>query len=264
MNLRDKRFWIPILITIPLGIFINLVTQLLDVQSSFAILVTSGLLVGYFLLSDRIANWKAERSRQSRDKAIRQLEQEISELEKLRGDLPRLVSRIAWDLLFFQVTLVVAVLLAAAAAFVFPVILEKPEFIFAALIGLIVGLWNQIKGLRYIQQVYDFEVYRDEVKVKLEKLTWSDWPELLVSRPWVLVHNPPDQSKPITFLRDGTVGEGQNQNEHMWRIHNSRLELLQGDGRVHSRFDFDKKATRFIHTNDPDTLSNRNQYIHLS
>lgn len=263
MNLRDKRFWLPILIAIPLGILINLVTQLLNVQFSFAIVVASGLLVCYFLLSERIANWRAERSRQSKDKAIKQLELEISEVERLRGDLPRLVSRIAWDLLLFQATLIIAVLFAATAVFVFPIILEERQFIIGALMGFIVGLWNLLRGLRYIRRVYDYEAYRDRVKVKLAKLAPPDWPELLVSRHWILVHNPPDQSKPITFLRDGAVGEGQNQNEHTWRVQNGRLELLQGDGRVHSRFDFNEKATRFIHTNDPDTLSNRNQYIHL-
>ncbi|MEK7324795.1 MAG: hypothetical protein AAB217_06010, partial [Chloroflexota bacterium] len=103
----------------------------------------------------------------------------------------------------------------------------------------------------------------DSIKVIKAQSKPSDWSELLISHRWVLVHNPPDQSKPITFLPDGTVGEGQNQNEHTWRVRSGRLELLQGDGRVHSRFDFDKKATRFIHTNDPDTLSNRNQFIHL-
>jgi hypothetical protein len=90
----------------------------------------------------------------------------------------------------------------------------------------------------------------------------SDLFNILISHHWVLVFSPPDQSKPISFLPNGTVGDGRNQNEHTWRIQKGKLELLQEDGRVHSRFNFDKKAISFTHTNEPDTLSIKSQTIH--
>lgn len=90
-----------------------------------------------------------------------------------------------------------------------------------------------------------------------------DLTSLLVSHRWELIFRPPNQSKPISFLADGSIGEGQNQNEHTWRIQNNKLELIQEDGHIHSRFNFVKETQRFIHTNDPDTLSVKNQIIQM-
>jgi hypothetical protein len=263
LNLRDKNFWLPILIAIPIGIFINLVTDLLDLQVSFAILIVSGLVISYFLVSDKITNWRAERSRQSREKAINELRQELAEVDLLRGDLSKLVSRIAWDMLVLQAAIVIIALLAITVLLVFPTIIQKPSSIFGASAGLIIGLVNQLKELRYIRRVYNFDEYREKVEAKLENLNALDWVELLISRKWILVHGPPDGKKAITFLRNGKVHEGQNQNEHSWNKKDGKLELVQEDGRVHSRFTFDKKTARFNHTNEPDTLSNRNQFIYL-
>jgi hypothetical protein len=36
----------------------------------------------------------------------------------------------------------------------------------------------------------------------------SDWQGLLVSHKWILIFKPPDQSKPISFLPNGAIGEG--------------------------------------------------------
>lgn len=92
----------------------------------------------------------------------------------------------------------------------------------------------------------------------------QDWFGLLISRKWILVFRPPNQSKPISFLSGGAVGEGQNQNEHTWRIQDGKLELIQEDGHIHSRFNFDEKECRFNNTNDSDTPSVRSQIIHLA
>jgi len=59
------------------------------------------------------------------------------------------------------------------------------------------------------------------------------------------------RKKLITFLPDGTVGEGRNQNEHNWRISRGRLELLEDNGSVHSRFVYDSNNKSLIHTNEP-------------
>jgi len=91
--------------------------------------------------------------------------------------------------------------------------------------------------------------------------TGSDLAGMLISHEWVLFFNPPGKCKRITFLTDGTVGTGQNPNEHFWRLAGSKLELLQSSGRVHSRFTFDRVKCRWEHTNDPDTLSIRGQCI---
>ncbi len=85
--------------------------------------------------------------------------------------------------------------------------------------------------------------------------------DIVTSSVFRLFFNPPNRSKPITFEADGCVGEGRNKNEHSWRIQNNKLELIQEDGEVHSRFAYDPRTATFFHTNETDTLSLLNQYI---
>ncbi len=93
-------------------------------------------------------------------------------------------------------------------------------------------------------------------------LTPSDSLEkILLSQAFRLFFNPPKMSKRMVFSADGVISEGNNKNEHGWRIVGDKLELLQLDGRVHSRFRYDKSDNTFKHTNDDDTLSIRNQFI---
>ena len=89
----------------------------------------------------------------------------------------------------------------------------------------------------------------------------DDWQEVLLSGSWLLVFNPPNRSKPISFLQNGEIGLGRNNNENMWRISDGKLEILQNDGQVHSRFVYYPRNSSFLHTNDSDTLSIRGQYI---
>jgi predicted nucleotide-binding protein with TIR-like domain len=84
---------------------------------------------------------------------------------------------------------------------------------------------------------------------------------ILLAEPFRLVFNPPKFSKRIVFAADGKIIEGNNGNEHSWRIVQNKLELVQLDGKVHSRFVYDAADRTFKHTNDPDTLSIRNQFI---
>jgi hypothetical protein len=86
---------------------------------------------------------------------------------------------------------------------------------------------------------------------------------LLYGREWVLHYRPPTGHKRISFIPDGCVGHGQNNNERYWRVSSDKLELIQADGQVHSRFYYEKDQGRWIHTNDADTRS-RNQYIVLA
>jgi len=87
--------------------------------------------------------------------------------------------------------------------------------------------------------------------------------KLAMSGQWLLHYNPDDPTakKLITFQNDGSVGEGRNQNESGWRVRERMLEILNNQGEVFSRFTLTPDGKRFIHTNDPDTLSIRSQSI---
>jgi hypothetical protein len=83
----------------------------------------------------------------------------------------------------------------------------------------------------------------------------------IVTHPLRLFFTPPNRSKRMRFEPEGRIVEGNNRNEHSWRVVDGKLELLQLDGRVHSRFVFDADSQTFKHTNDSDTLSIRDQFI---
>lgn len=76
---------------------------------------------------------------------------------------------------------------------------------------------------------------------------------ILSGRYFRFVYRPgEDKSKPVTFLADGQIGEGQNSNENTWRTRRGRLEIFAGDGGIYSRFRFDPASGNLVHTNDPD------------
>jgi len=85
---------------------------------------------------------------------------------------------------------------------------------------------------------------------------------ILTSQPFRLFFNPRSKgSKRIVFKPKGLIVEGNNKNEHRWRISQRKLEIIQLDGKVHSRFNYNKEERIFQHTNDPDTLSIRDQFM---
>jgi len=86
--------------------------------------------------------------------------------------------------------------------------------------------------------------------------------DYVTSQAFRLFYNPPrNGSKRMLFARGGQIIEGNNKNEHAWRIVNDKLELLRLDGAVQSRFTFDEQERKFKHTNEADTASLRNQFI---
>jgi hypothetical protein len=86
--------------------------------------------------------------------------------------------------------------------------------------------------------------------------------EVLVSKPFSLLFNPAyGRSKRMLFARDGLITEGNNKNEHGWRINNGALEILNLGGQIYSRFRYEPAEGVFRHTNDPDTLSIRDQVL---
>jgi hypothetical protein len=85
---------------------------------------------------------------------------------------------------------------------------------------------------------------------------------LLMERPYRLVFNPKSKAaKRIVFGSGGIISEGNNRNEHKWRLSGTKLELLQLDGKVFSRFAYDAGADKWKHTNETDTLSIKGQYL---
>ena len=72
------------------------------------------------------------------------------------------------------------------------------------------------------------------------------------------------QSKSVTFLPNGEIGEGRNQNEHTWKIRRGLLEVFASDDAIYSRFRHDRGSGQLKHTNDPDLRSVHGQYLEPS
>ena len=76
------------------------------------------------------------------------------------------------------------------------------------------------------------------------------------------VFNPETKmAKEITFLADGRIGQGSNINEHTWRIRKGALEIIASDGKIYSRFRYDRADGQLKHTNDPELRSIPDQYL---
>ncbi len=86
---------------------------------------------------------------------------------------------------------------------------------------------------------------------------------ILVSNTWTLFIDPNrnQRTKPMRFGPDGEILEGDNENEYRWRCIDGKFEMLQEDGRIHSRFFYNTDTGQFESTNDPDTRSRPNQRL---
>ncbi|HEG44187.1 MAG TPA: hypothetical protein ENH94_09085 [Phycisphaerales bacterium] len=85
---------------------------------------------------------------------------------------------------------------------------------------------------------------------------------ILRNRGFLFFFNPEgNQKKIITFLANGQIDEGRNNNENTWQIKRGRLEILAVDGEIYSRFKYEQDTGKLIHTNDPDTRSVHGQFF---
>jgi len=85
---------------------------------------------------------------------------------------------------------------------------------------------------------------------------------ILRGRGFCFVFNPEaNKSKFVSFLPNGEIGEGRNNNENSWHIKRGRLEILAVDGKIYSRFRHDPVTGRLVHTNDIDTRSIHGQFF---
>ncbi|MFN3712253.1 MAG: hypothetical protein ACK4SX_01205 [Alcanivoracaceae bacterium] len=110
--------------------------------------------------------------------------------------------------------------------------------------------------------------------ILLGGMAWFAWPlrwkiqgrviKKLVAgdRLFNFVYNPSENlSKALSFLADGRIGEGSNENECTWRIRRGKLEILAADDKVYSRFRYDRTNGFLRHTNDPELRSISGQFL---
>jgi len=97
-----------------------------------------------------------------------------------------------------------------------------------------------------------------------EEIAEGNLLDIVIKNKWRLVFNPSTgRSKLMRFDKNGVIRDGKNNNESSWKIQNKMLEIFNYEGEIFSRFTFETKTYRFIHTNDEDTKSIRGQYMIL-
>ncbi len=104
-------------------------------------------------------------------------------------------------------------------------------------------------------------------KIDSTRLPDSEIVDLLKGRTFNLYFNPKqkDGYKTITFLANGNIGEGRNENEDRWKITNGKLEIFSEDNKIHSRFNYLVDSNIFMLTGDIETKAflsgHKGQYI---
>ena len=70
-----------------------------------------------------------------------------------------------------------------------------------------------------------------------------------------------DRAKIVRFWPDGEIADGKNNNEHSWRIEKGKLELLNSNGEIHSRFRFDPASKHFFIERSPEIKCPYEQHL---
>lgn len=80
---------------------------------------------------------------------------------------------------------------------------------------------------------------------------------------WRLHYVPdnPDRSKVIVFEPKGEISKGANANESSWRVRQGKLEILDQEGRVFSRFKFLRGSLMLKRVRSKDLMSLPGQYM---
>jgi hypothetical protein len=90
--------------------------------------------------------------------------------------------------------------------------------------------------------------------------------ELLIGREWYLYFGPGTTAgkKLITFLPDGTIGEGRNDNEYRWAVEGATGDILtiyRSEGVVQNVFYYSEKYSKFEYMPDPRSYGKKDQSI---
>jgi hypothetical protein len=85
--------------------------------------------------------------------------------------------------------------------------------------------------------------------------------QLLRSK-WRFHFNPQTgATKILSFNRDGTIGEGGNNNETRWIVKEGFLDIIRANGDLQNRFRYHATTRRFTSTDDPKAKGIKGQFL---
>lgn len=119
------------------------------------------------------------------------------------------------------------------------------------LVGAAFGIWSFSELRKRRQQIS---------KIRQETIK-----ERLLTPGWVLVFNPQTRGhKAISFNSDGTIGEGQNNNEFRWVMDHDLLSIVRSNGTLQNKFRYDGETDQFNSLDDPLAAGIKGQFIFRS
>ncbi|WP_292645745.1 hypothetical protein [Mesorhizobium sp.] len=85
----------------------------------------------------------------------------------------------------------------------------------------------------------------------------------LIRQRWIFYFSPSGNngSKNMTFLPDGTIGEGRNENEYRWVFEGDLLVLYRRNGDVQNSFRYNPGSGRFEYLPDSRAQGFKDQYL---
>jgi hypothetical protein len=111
-----------------------------------------------------------------------------------------------------------------------------------------------------IQPILIDEIFERE-ESKLINAVESTMHNLVVDKAWILHFNiSENKTKRITFLEDGSIGDGRNSNEFQWRIEGDRLVIIRQNGDVQNVFRRDPTG-RLIFIEDDRAKGFKDQFL---
>ncbi|TIR25111.1 MAG: hypothetical protein E5X34_10505 [Mesorhizobium sp.] len=87
--------------------------------------------------------------------------------------------------------------------------------------------------------------------------------DILIGRQWIFHFSPSGNNgrKNMTFLPDGSIGEGRNENEYRWVFEGDQLAIYRRNGDVQNSFRYNASSDRFEYLPDGRAQGFKDQYI---
>lgn len=121
-------------------------------------------------------------------------------------------------------------------------------FVFAALLATTLIRSSEVPKLRSV----------------ISSLRQQSIPERIKEPGWILNYNPakPNATKPISFEKNGRIGEGGNGNEYSWVLDQGLLVIRRKNGELQNKFKYDSETDQFKSIPDEEAKGIKGQFIY--
>lgn len=140
---------------------------------------------------------------------------------------------------------------------------DNQAHVYAVLVGVFIGVATRTALTSALQTATVTSNFWQRLFFLHERISDEDLEKTIQLVSWRLYYciDDPSRSKVMRFVAGGGIVEGANENESSWRVRQGKLELLNSEGQVFSRFRFQRGSLMLKHTDCKDTISLPGQYM---